>query len=1071
MRVYFDCLKACQASMSAAVGGGMFDRNDHLVFHLGGSPKFVRHAFEEMYAAAHEQDGVDDDMMSASFQRLVEPSLQLAARIGPMHTSAAYVNLCSLLLHDPPPAGARIGIFSFGSGASCSMFHLRVCGAAFADRKVLQRLDQRVQLEAHAFFDMVKRYTNTYRRFNWTPKVTGAPVAPSYRIKQVKAYDLHREYEFLLFSIIGIYSSYLDLPVDASPPGGSQPVSAALQQLLAALGGTAMQAMASQANVIAQPSLDVGAILPAIAQELIGTAVAADAPLMEAGLDSLGATELRCRLQQQLGGGISLPETLVFDFPTLRQIEEHVQSSVRVSVPTSGGQGAPAVDIAGLLSQLRGASAPVATTATLRVDVGAILPAIAQELIGTAVAADAPLMEAGLDSLGATELRCRLQQQLGGGISLPETLVFDFPTLRQIEEHVQSSVRVSVPTSGGQGAPAVDIAGLLSQLRGASAPVATTATLRVDVGAILPAIAQELIGTAVAADAPLMEAGLDSLGATELRCRLQQQLGGGISLPETLVFDFPTLRQIEEHVQSSVRVSVPTSGGQGALAVDIAGLLSQLRGASAPVATTATLRVDVGAILPAIAQELIGTAVAADAPLMEAGLDSLGATELRCRLQQQLGGGISLPETLVFDFPTLRQIEEHVQSSVRVSVPTSGGQGAPAVDIAGLLASVLGSRPAASCNPSRPATEGVSVLGWSVTLPGGVRNIEVAWQMTTSGTDAITEVPSSRWQVSVPESSPAQAQRYGGFLSGADRFDNVVFNISSAEAATMDPQQRLMLEHGYQALHAASIDRNALLGSVTGVFVGVAVVNFEDYLDSKPDMATATYAATGGGSGLSIVSGRLSYTLGLHGPALSIDTACSAGLTAVHCAYAALKQLQCHTAVMGGVNMMLSNKYSVRFALVGMTSPSGRCYTFDARADGYSRSEGCCAISAARGDGAAMAIGGSAIRQDGRSASLTAPNGQAQRGLVDAALAELPIPPDTITSGEAHGTGTPLGDPIEAGSIAASVVRKRMAPDGFFAWGAGKVVPLPTPLTLKLHALAMPTCPANLLTAAWSLPL
>jgi 3-oxoacyl-(acyl-carrier-protein) synthase/acyl carrier protein len=626
-------------------------------------------------------------------------------------------------------------MFSFGSGASCSMFHLRVCGAAFADRKVLQRLDQRVQLEAHAFFDMVKRYTNTYRRFNWTPKVTGAPVAPSYRIKQVKAYDLHREYEFLLFSIIGIYSSYLDLPVDASPPGGSQPVSAALQQLLAALGGTAMQAMASQANVIAQPSLDVGAILPAIAQELIGTAVAADAPLMEAGLDSLGATELRSRLQQQLGGGISLPETLVFDFPTLRQIEEHVQSSVRVSVPTSGGQGAPAVDIAGL------------------------------------------------------------------------------------------------------------------------------------------------------------------------------------------------------------------------------------------------------------------------------------------------------------------------------------------------LASVLGSRPAASCNPSRPATEGVSVLGWSVTLPGGVRNIEVAWQMTTSGTDAITEVPSSRWQVSVPESSPAQAQRYGGFLSGADRFDNVVFNISSAEAATMDPQQRLMLEHGYQALHAASIDRNALLGSVTGVFVGVAVVNFEDYLDSKPDMATATYAATGGGSGLSIVSGRLSYTLGLHGPALSIDTACSAGLTAVHCAYAALKQLQCHTAVMGGVNMMLSNKYSVRFALVGMTSPSGRCYTFDARADGYSRSEGCCAISAARGDGAAMAIGGSAIRQDGRSASLTAPNGQAQRGLVDAALAELPIPPDTITSGEAHGTGTPLGDPIEAGSIAASVVRKRMAPDGFFAWGAGKVVPLPTPLTLKLHALAMPTCPANLLTAAWSLPL
>ena len=204
----------------------------------------------------------------------------------------------------------------------------------------------------------------------------------------------------------------------------------------------------------------------------------------------------------------------------------------------------------------------------------------------------------------------------------------------------------------------------------------------------------------------------------------------------------------------------------------------------------------------------------------------------------------------------------------------------------------------------------------------------------------------------------------------------------------MDPQQRLVLEVGYISLHSARWDRARLMGSLIGVFIGAAYLVFEEPLRSSASKL-AVYCATG--SGLNIISGRLSYSLGMHGPCSAIDAACAAALVACHVAASATHMSECDSSLIGGINLMLSPTISSRFALAGMTSPSGQNRTFDRRADGYVRSEACCSTVLSAGGssneiGPHVALRGSAVRQDGRSASLTAPNGQAQQELLAAAL-------------------------------------------------------------------------------------
>ena len=261
--------------------------------------------------------------------------------------------------------------------------------------------------------------------------------------------------------------------------------------------------------------------------------------------------------------------------------------------------------------------------------------------------------------------------------------------------------------------------------------------------------------------------------------------------------------------------------------------------------------------------------------------------------------------------------------------------------------------------------------------------------------------------------------RHAGFVNGTDVFNNSCFHIAKAEAMAMDPQQRLVLELGYEALHTAGYTQASLEETVTGVFLGIQALEFPSLLQGTPAGA-GVYSATG--TAHAIACGRVSFSLGLQGPCAAYDSACSSGLVAAHAASSALSLGDCPSGIAAGINLMLQPTTSLGCAVAGMTSALGRCHTFDSRADGYARSEGCAVfVLRQRGEysliGVALVICGSAVRSDGRSASLTAPNGQAQQQLRLAAHVSADARPSAVV--EAHGTGTALGDPIEVGSYAA----------------------------------------------------
>ena len=459
--------------------------------------------------------------------------------------------------------------------------------------------------------------------------------------------------------------------------------------------------------------------------------------------------------------------------------------------------------------------------------------------------------------------------------------------------------------------------------------------------------------------------------------------------------------------------------------------------------------------------DMAEVAAGADVPLYEAGVDSLCAVDLRNKLQERVGNAASLPRTLIFDYPTAREIVALTRqnatsaasqyASPAVSLPESAiasSKGSEAslqglqTDMRTMLSMMhdmhekingpsrtplcLGSRDASVRRTSEAPSRGglVAIRNLSVLLPAST---ELRGRRPVlCGQDGIIQVPVTRWDMhDLPTLSELSMSRirHTGFVHGADLINNTAFAVSNAEAAAMDPCQRLVLEYGYAALHRSEFDRAALQGSLTGVFLGFSGTEFAQILADSP-AGGSVYAVTGSSS--SIAAGRLPYVLGLHGPCVSYDTACSAALTACHAGLRALQLNECAAGLAVGVTLVLVPATSTKTAVAGMTSVRGRSHTFDARADGYVRSEACGSIALATAvSGVALGLEGSAVRQDGRSASLTAPSGQAQQGLLVAALRDAGMAVDALALHELHGTGTALGDPIEAGSLAGAVLKSR----------------------------------------------
>lgn len=325
--------------------------------------------------------------------------------------------------------------------------------------------------------------------------------------------------------------------------------------------------------------------------------------------------------------------------------------------------------------------------------------------------------------------------------------------------------------------------------------------------------------------------------------------------------------------------------------------------------------------------------------------------------------------------------------------------------------------------------EPIAVIGLGCRFPGA-DGPAAFWQLLQDGRDAIQEVPSSRWNVDAyydprPEANGKMYTRHGGFIERPAAFDAAFFGISSQEADSLDPQQRLILEVAWESLEHAGLNPERLTDSATGVFIGMGTSDYLQMLQQNAPERTDLYMLTGNAH--CVASGRLSYLLGLRGPSLVVDTACSSSLVATHLAVMSLRNGECDLALAGGVTLMLTPQAYIAQCRAKMLSADGRCHTFDASANGYVRGEGCgmvvlkrLSLAKADGDRILAVIRGSAVNQDGRTNGLTAPNGLAQQDVIRQALKNGDVQPSEVGYVEAHGTGTPLGDPIEVNALGAA---------------------------------------------------
>ena len=322
-------------------------------------------------------------------------------------------------------------------------------------------------------------------------------------------------------------------------------------------------------------------------------------------------------------------------------------------------------------------------------------------------------------------------------------------------------------------------------------------------------------------------------------------------------------------------------------------------------------------------------------------------------------------------------------------------------------------------------------MGIGCRFPGGADDWQSFWRLLEEGRDAVVETPEDRWSRDLfyqeGRARPGKTQsRWGGHVAGIDEFDPQCFGISPREAAGMDPQQRMLLEVAWRAIEDAGCGARNLAGADVAVFVGISSFDHAVATLSFQDRGVIdAYSNTGGSS--SIAANRISYCFDLRGPSVAVDTACSSSLVAVHLACESIRRGESRMALAGGVNALLMPDFSVAFSQLGVLSPDGRCKTFDARANGYVRSEGAgmvlikpLADAVRDGDLVYAVIRATALNQDGRTPGLTVPSQAAQEALVRDACRKAGIAPAEVQYVEAHGTGTPVGDPIEANALGAA---------------------------------------------------
>ena len=402
-----------------------------------------------------------------------------------------------------------------------------------------------------------------------------------------------------------------------------------------------------------------------------------------------------------------------------------------------------------------------------------------------------------------------------------------------------------------------------------------------------------------------------------------------------------------------------------------------------------------------ICSSISGSEIGLDDPLMEHGIDSLGTVELQNAVN--LAFGTSVDATTIFNFPSVRALSEHVASTILVE-NVDVGRADRTTSI-----SPRGDLPDPSAFLPRSVVAVTGIVQQQIMLPS--RRSETGPTEKARWHDCVVPTPSTRWDVDrFSDSVDADQVRFGVYLRDVFDFDTSLFRISVAEACSMDPQHRAILEAAWP------LQYRSRLPTRTCVMTGIGTSDYIQHITSVPPDG---YFASGCAG--SVSSGRLSYLFNLSGPSAAVDTACSSSSVALHLAFREVKSGVCDCGIASGVNAILSPRKTLMFSLSGMLSSDGRCKTLDASANGYVRSESCTAVLIQPSD-KSMAkdiigyIAGTAVNQDGRSASLTAPNGPAQERAIAGALADAGAMPDTFAV-SMHGTGTELGDPIEVGAV------------------------------------------------------
>jgi acyl transferase domain-containing protein/SAM-dependent methyltransferase/acyl carrier protein len=337
----------------------------------------------------------------------------------------------------------------------------------------------------------------------------------------------------------------------------------------------------------------------------------------------------------------------------------------------------------------------------------------------------------------------------------------------------------------------------------------------------------------------------------------------------------------------------------------------------------------------------------------------------------------------------------------------------------------------------RARSQPIAIVGMACRFPGGANSPEEYWDLLKAGRDAITEVPAGRFGddgMRKIEEAGVPGLKWGGFLDHVDQFDPSFFGISPREAMAMDPQQRILLEVAWEALEAGGFPRQRLVGSRTAVFVGVHSHSVDYYMLQK-DLLSPGSPYVGTGTAHNVIAGRLSYWFDWRAPSVAVDTACSSSLAAVHLAVQSLRSGECDLCLAAGVNVLLAPEFTIHASRMDMLAPDGRCKPFDERANGFVRSEGCGVVllkrsvdAQADGNRILAVIRASAANHDGHSNGLTAPNGLSQQAVIRLALEQANVAPGAIEYVETHGTGTGLGDPIEAESLSAVLGDRREVP-------------------------------------------